>query len=342
MTGPIVQDTIDPLVLKKLIEESNVPFKNGRASYIFDCPRCGKKQKLYLRKRDGMFICFYCAEIDGFKGKPEFALRELLGLPLSDLKFKLYGIGQSASGAYIEIVLRDFWDEGDGENPQAQDAAALPLVHFPHDFYELDHEFAARGVKYLEGRGVPAAIAAGYDIRYCPPTRRVIFPVRHQDQLYGWQARTILKDTVWHDGDGNRYEIPKILSSNGIPRDRALGFWDRLDGSPHAILCEGPIDALKCHLAGGNVFTMGKAVSDQQIAALIASGVRKVYLGLDPDAALEMERLLREFRSAGLDVYELRPPQGFKDLGEMEMGHVLDVFHDAPRISPGHLFVHVA
>jgi len=317
---------IDVRALAKLIEGSGLDYKLGKKSWIFDCPRCGKKNKLYIRRSDGRFVCWYCAKIDGFEGRPEYALRELLGLPLEDLRFKLYGIGLSAGGSFIEFDLQDFWDD-DEEDPTVDDDPLIPVT-FPYHFYDLDHPFSKKGREYLEARGLPANLCREYDIRYSPIQRRVIFPVKMGGTLYGWQARTILPGVE-----------PKILTSDDLPRDRALMFYDRLRGSPHAIIVEGPVDGLKCHLVGGNAVTMGKAVSRAQVRLVVESGVTRVYLGLDPDAAEETARLVRDLY--GIDVYVLEPARGYEDLGDMPLEGVVEQFHGAQRVTAGHLFLYV-
>jgi hypothetical protein len=166
----------------------------------------------------------------------------------------------------------------------------------------------------------------------------VAFPVELEGRLVGFQERTVLKETkLWSDELDRFTETPKVLSSKGIPREQLVMFGDRLAGVEHVVLCEGPIDAIKAHLCGGNVATMGKAVSKGQIALLRANGIKKIYLALDPDAAEETARLAREF--GDLEVYLMHAPAGYKDLGAMSMEAVRDLFTSAPRVNPGHIFV---
>jgi hypothetical protein len=57
-------------------------------------------------KSDGRFVCWVCAETSGFKGRPEFALQELLGMSLSSIKEKIYG------------------DSADGQTPSTSSSAS--------------------------------------------------------------------------------------------------------------------------------------------------------------------------------------------------------------------------
>jgi len=170
----------------------------------------------------------------------------------------------------------------------------------------------------------------------------VVFPVYDRGELYGYQERFILPTKYIDPSTNEEREIPKILSSTGIPRERMLMFSDRLIGSPHAILAEGPVDAIKAHLCGGNVATMGKAVGAEQFRLLLNGGIKKVYLGLDPDASGEFRRLARTYYDE-VEMYDLRPKatgggREKLDLGAMSFEDVYRLFLDAERIFPGQLF----
>lgn len=326
-----------------MIENSGISYRQNSQSFIFVCPRCNKKDKLYIRKTDGRFVCFVCAEGEGkFKGKGEFALTELLQLPLGEVQRRLYG--ESFTGKMIEDLLQlqlyDFY--GDDDEIEEDVTGTLPTLLWPLDFFTIDDPRSARGLKYLEEeRGIPLALAKTYNLRYCPSQRRVIFPVEVRGRLIGWQARSIMPSGwgEWTDKEGAIHTTPKILGNKGLRREIALMYGDKLNGSEHAVICEGPIDGIKAHLCGGNAVTMGKAVSDAQLKAIAYSGVKRVYLALDPDAAAEMDRICRAL--GHLELYHLLPLRGRKDLGEMTPEEVLGQFHKAPRIDAGMLFVYL-
>jgi DNA primase len=116
-----------------------------------------------------------------------------------------------------------------------------------------------------------------------------------------------------------------------------LMFGDSLKGSPHAIVTEGPIDALHCARLKGAVAAMGKVISKGQVALILRSGVKKVYLALDPDAAAETKKLLSTL--SDLECFLLEPPSGKKDMGECSEQEVYHAFLNAPLLNPGHLFI---
>jgi hypothetical protein len=330
----------DPDELRKMLEESGVYFNDrSRTSYVLACPRCGRDKKLFIRKRDGRFVCWRCRETDNFQGRPEYVLVELLRIPIEQIKSRLYGgIDIPAGGISLDVSLRDFLGEEEGEDDLLPDEAdEIEEIPWGWDCYRLNQPEARRGATYLEGRGVSADIAASYDIRYQPRSRRVLFPVTAGGRLLGWQGRFIDNNKVYNEV-GELCETPKALSTKDIPRDRVFMFSDRLIGSQHAVLCEGPVDALKAHLCGGNVASMGKAVSRLQMKLLRNAGLKRLYLALDPDAADETGRLVREF-SDEMECFWMLPPAPYKDLGEMDMRDVLELFRGAERVDDRRLFV---
>lgn len=293
-----------------------------------------KSKKFYLRKKDGRFVCWRCKETDGFQGRAEFGLAELLGVPLAIISQQLYGDVPLRADPTIESRIDDFFGFGDERD---EEVFEHEIIKWPYDFYPIGHEFAVRGREYLRGRGVGIRMAEEYDIRYCPEARRVYFPIGEDGYLYGYQGRLVVPHE-YLDEDGNKAEVPKALSSKGMRRDRALMFIDRLRGQDHAILCEGPIDAIKAHYCKGNVATMGKEISDYQIDLILNSGVKRVYLALDPDAYESMERLFSRLHGQ-VELYSM-VPQGHEDLGAMTYGEVFELFLEARPIN-SRLFIDV-
>lgn len=335
--------------LLAFIEDSGLSYKENSRSYVFTCPRCHKPDKLYMEKRTGRFICFYCSEQDGYKGKPEFALSDLASRPLREVKKALYGETHANTSTSLDLRLKDFFGDDD---VVAEELVEIPTMRYPVEFYPIDHEHAKKGREYLAGRGIDVEMAKEYHLRYCPLERRVIFPVEIGDRLVGWQKRIITNNKVWSEEKEKFLEAAKMLSSKDIPSARTVMFANRLVGSKHVVVCEGPIDAIKAHLCGGNIATMGKAIGQTQVdiirnpeillsqhvlGTFRNSGIERIYLALDPDAARETDRLVREFWD--MEVYVMRPPRGKHDLGEMNYQEVYDLFLNARRVGAGSMFL---
>jgi hypothetical protein len=341
----------DYRICENLLKEHGIKYRTGAVSLLLQCPRCGKDKKLAIRKTDGKFCCWVCRERDSFFGWAEYALTEVLSLSVGEIKAKLYGIGHQSAGARLEVDLEDFFgdfEEEDGE-VEYSPGSGLPLVQYPYDFVPINHPHAVRGAAWLDKkRGVPLEIAVQYGIHYSPLRREVVFPVRRGSSLYGWQGRVVY-DHVWQDDKGVTRESPKAMTSKGLPRDQTLMFWDRLNGIDHAVIAEGPISGIKAHLCGGNVVTMGKAVSDKQIEILRDAGIRKLYIGLDPDAAQEIMGLVS--RVADMECYQMITEEVLEetghavdrdlDLGDLTFEQVHVLFRNAPRLSGHELLVHL-
>lgn len=339
---------LDPQKLADMISNSGLKPRENKLSYIFTCPKCQKPEILWMFKEGGRFICWYCAEILGFKGRCEFAMAALLGRSLDSVRKELYDNTLATADVFFDFELKNWWSE-DEEEVVVPDLNKLNRVMWSPDYYEIDNKFSEKGAEYLLGRGISIDIAKHYGIRYNPIERRVAFPVGFRGALFGWQARYTGK-TEWFDIETNRQmKILKILSTDSLSgqRDKVVQFADQLTGTDQAILCEGAVDAIKCHLcspgngmSAGNIATMGKVVSDQQISLLKYCGIKRVYLALDPDAEAEVARIARAFEPE-VEVYLMKVPRPFKDFGEMSMEGARNAYKAARRISPGQLFVYL-
>jgi hypothetical protein len=327
---------LDAGVLAKLIEGSGIPFKPGKQSYIFDCPRCGKKQKLYIRRRDGRFKCFYCAEIDGFQGRAEFALRELLGLSIQDLQFKLYGIGIHSDGAHLDLELKDFWDDED-EAPAANDDPMEPVV-FPTTTTRSTMPSRRRASRTWRVAGCPSTCAAVRRALQPHPAPGGV-PARDERRAVRLAGAHHPAETEWYDDAGTKFSIPKIVTSTGAPRDRLLMFYDRTQGPGTPDRHRGAGGRDEVPPPGLERTDDGQGGVVAQARLIMEHPGRDVYLALDPDAAEETARLVRDL---GEDkrVYLLEPARGYKDLGEMSMEGVVEQFHGAQRVTAGHLFLY--
>ena len=295
---------VDPARLEAFVRGTGLAYKVKSRSYVFTCPLCNKPEKLWMRRDTGRFVCFVCAEDQGFKGAPEYAFAKLTGQPLLALRKALYGDEVAPPTTFLELSwYTEAKDEDDYEEDEVVVSEGLDPVEWPLDVVELDAPGGARGKAYLEGRGLPAEVARCYDVRYSPASSAVVFPVALAGQLYGWQYRTVLP-LRYRRPDGSVGTRLKTWSSDGIPRDRLVG-------SEHVVLCEGPVDALKAHLVGGNVATMGKAISERQLDFVLRYGARKLYVALDPDAESEIEPLLRKLN--GIEAFRVELPKDPKD-----------------------------
>jgi ribosomal protein L37AE/L43A len=298
---------IDPELLKDLIKNSGCSFKESAASFIFNCPKCGK-DKLYINKERGNWICFKCAS-EGLKGsRPEYILNQLLNSSISQIKESLYGIEHSAT-MFLDLKFKDIWNT-DQEAPEE-----IPTVTWPDYFVDHTSPKFQKGRDYLiNQRGLTEEHIVRYDLKFNPQWNTVVFPVSFEGQLYGWQERGIY----------NSFKF----TSKGFKKAQMLMFQDNLLISDHAILCEGPVDALKCHILGGAVAAMGKGVSKTQLD-LIESHCSRVYIALDPDAYVEVGQICKDL--SDIEVYIMTPPKNREDFGKCTESEVIEQFNKAVK-----------
>ena len=320
--------------IKEIIAQQGLDFKENQRTIYTTCPACGHGDKLSILKENGWTICYRGSCAFGKKRFEEW-LAMTANIPRAEAIeriYKKYDTEGSDLGG-LKLSLIDDPTEERLETPKLE-VSEWPVSHA----HPITVPESAEGINYLQGRGVPEAIAAEYGIAYSSLTRRVIIPIIMNGICYGWQGRAI--DQV---EPGFR-----MRNNPGLNRASVVMFYDRLLTSKHAILAEGPFDALKFHLAGGNVCTMGKAVSRRQIELLIESGVQKVYLALDKDAALEMRQLQKRI---GLPLFLCEVPQscidrckaiGKKaDFGECTMEECLQAFQSAKPFDQTTLILHL-
>jgi len=346
------------LRLEAMLSRAGGFFREGTA-LVANCPRCGK-QKLHFRvsvpdahrgasRRNGIQFRFSCfsKSCDGWNGKPEFALAEMLDQPVRAIGQELWGRG--SLGGFVPRTGDGPKFEVDLDQPLS---AILPQeqakpMEWPGQFYPLDHPAAERGAAYMEGRGIPVEVARRYGVRYSVVHRSVAFPVEQRGVLWGWQLRLVIPH-VWTDEDGVRRESNKATTAPGMTRIKWM-FSDRLEGSDSAFVLEGPVDAIKADLCGGNVASMGAIITPGLIQALAAYPWRRLYVGLDVDAAKEARRLIEEFdqavKYAGREVYLVEWPKRKDasgkqvDAGALSFEEVRECWRAAKRASSSQLWL---
>lgn len=298
--------------LEELLKTGGVSFKETSTSFLLDCPKCNKKEKIAMHKFEGYWCCYRCKD-DGFKGKPESLLSILLGKSKEEIRSAIYpNYKKFKEKIFLDLKIIDPWSDEISE-PISTDLDFLDTDWNPL-FVDQSSSLFEPGRQYLkEKRGLTDEHIQVYNIKYNPNKRAVVFPVMHEGRVYGWQERGIdsdLKHTM-----------------KGMPRERTLMFLDRLTGADHCILTEGPVDALKAHRLGGNVAAMGKDVSDRQLE-LIKARVRRIYIALDPDAAPVINKLCKKLHGE-MEVFIMFPPKGRKDFGECSEEEVNEAFLSA-------------
>lgn len=319
----------DAAALQDIVQAGGVSYKQNGTSYIFDCPKCGKTSKLWMYKKTGYFRCWVC-EADGFKGRCEFALSALYGE--SPSKYSKILRGDSAPLNRFDMEFVDHW----GELPAEVDDISLIDWDWPSVNVDWRDPLFTRGAMYLASRGIGISLIRKYDIRYDVRENRVQFPFKVSGQLVGWQGRYCGPTTL---PDGTRIPKAHTTLQEGVAT-RYVMFGDNLVKSPHAVLAEGPIDALKAEKIGGNVASLGKGVQEKQIQ-FIAQHVKRLYVALDADAGNEITRVAEMARDYKLEPWLIQPPSHREDLGECTPDEVVEAQRRATHLHAGRLVLNI-
>ena len=284
-----------------LISESGHGLKEKTKTIYTMCPVCQKDDKFSILKTSGSCICYRGTCTFGKRGFVDWV----------ELTF-----GISSKEAYAKVFGREYAPKEEFRtrwslkipkpidedlSPTEKLLTGLKDMKWP-EFHMVPIESAegAPAAEYLAGRGIPLDVATRYDITFSKTYRRVYFPVKMSGKYYGYQGRHIdkVEDKL------------KVRNNEGFARETLIMFADQLDGSDFAIVSEGPVDAIKFDLIGGNVCTMGKVVTQKQLDIILSYGITKLYLALDDDALYETNMLAE---GSKLETYQVKVPQSCKE-----------------------------
>jgi hypothetical protein len=312
-------------VLETFFAENGVGFRKGGSSFVLDfCvnPACKKEKHMYCRRSSGRTVCFKCGAKYDWRG----LIAQISGCDRNDAFGVLFG-----GGAGEELSEGDRWD-GDvfAATPGQEEAKPDKPMILGLDFPPVD--VSPEGLAYLASRNVGAKQILAYDIRWNGSMRAVVFPVKRENSVYGWQARRIAPE-----------EGQLRLISSRFNKSKFLLNWDRASKERALVVVEGPFDCVSADVVDGvgGVATLGKGVSLDQIGLVLSSQAEEIYLGLDPDAYEEIYELAGVI---GLRkrVLRARIPAGRGDFGESLPGEVEASFRSAiPMMNPAdYLEVH--
>lgn len=300
------------------------PVAETSRSYIFDCPCCDGKQKLYIQKEDGYTVCFKrkSDKCPAPGSKPIYALSLISGIPYRDVKSELYDFTSRLTDE-LNVSFEEITNTKASEDLKP---GTLPL-----DVTFLEDPIAQDGARYLLGRGLDLELLKKQFVMYSPSKRRVIFPVIHGKTLYGWQGRAI--DQV----DKNM----RMENLVGDWKAKTLMFYNNIVGQDFAIVAEGAVDALKFAQVGNYVATMGKEISKAQLQLLQTTGIKKVYLALDPDAVDKLHKIRETMIQGNVECYVVSVPEHREDFGDSTYEECVEAFRKATKLEGDEIFAHV-
>lgn len=270
----------------------------GRAEWLLDCPKC-MKPKLSVNVRERFWRCFVCERYARGADGQNRAL---------DGAGNVFGLvrwleGLSPADAARKII--------DSTRPKWLDPSELPDLPVPQattTSWERTPTGLPEGcipidgiMPYMARRGISLEDARAFGLGWCPSgwlANRLVFPVWQQGQCLYWQARAMWdgkEHEAWFPGtrfkktlnpavyfcgrcrvpfpDGHTRcalcSAPQQFGSADV-----LGNLEQAARYPRVAICEGPTSAIRAGPSA--VFTFGKVLHPQQIALLLAYGVRAV------------------------------------------------------------------
>ena len=301
--------------VQDIFEEEGIAFKPTTNSLMIACPVCAKdKKKRAVYKNSGGSKCYYC----GNSMSLVQLLKVMFGYSESEIILKHGATTNTAK--VIESEFDDMLSNIAGIFAEKIEEEAPALVEVQLDAFFKPIELSREGMEYLIKRGVNSPkIWIDYDVRFHSIMGGPVFPIKMYGKIVGWQCRKI---NPVKDG-------PRMLSMPGSWKSKSLLNHDNAMVAEEIGLFEGPFDSLAAESAGlVSVATLGKVVSKAQIELLKECGAKKIFIGFDPDAYLEVRDLCKVLCRTK-DVYRLIVPEHRDDFGDCTPEEIKEAIKNA-------------
>ena len=253
------------------------------------CPVCGNEDKFSILRANGSTICYRAS--CSYQKKPFHSWLALVANVTEEIAKKML-YGENFLTSSMDDLDLDPW-LGLSVTEENFSAVDYPTAHM----CTISTLFDSEPRHYLHSRGLTDSIIQKYDIKYSSMSRRVYFPIYINSVCKGYQGRAIDKVE-----DRN-----KVRNNEGFSRERLVMFYDNINPNEHVIMAEGPVDAIKFDMCGGNIATLGKVVTDKQLDLILKKKPKRIYLALDSDAQKETDELIQKLRA--YEVYTVSVPQ---------------------------------
>jgi hypothetical protein len=323
--------------IKEIISDLGQSYVENQRTIHTACPLCNREDKFSILKDNGSSVCYRGSCDWGVRWFEEYIMH-IGNMDRKSAREALHGRAKQVSAVAGQKLTLKLEDHFAPKEEQKKIDIVIPEVWPVAATFYLDTPEGQEGGEYVVRRGIPIPMAKWYGIMYSPATRRILLPIMAGKECYGWQGRAI--DPV---ADEDR-----MRNNTGFRRGSLVMFIDRLKGSKHAIVAEGPFDALKFHFCGGNVATMGKVITDQQLDAILASGIEEFYTAFDDDAAKEMRELSKRLT---IPLYRLVVPESARirckakgkkaDFGECTFDECVEAFKNPIKVDDSYLMLYL-
>ena len=154
------------------------------------------------------------------------------------------------------------------------------------------------------------------DSRYGIARNRIIFPIRTNGELVGWQARSVGEPPLGQ---------PKYWGCPHMKKRLILYNYDNAKDKNFVVVTEGVTD---CHAVGDySVALLGKTVTRYQYDMIMANWTNKpVILIFDPDAKEQMRATMHDMLNNDMIVVTVDLPDGY-DCGDYDRNHIWNIIH---------------
>lgn len=305
--------------IKSYLDKHGTKYRESGKQLIFDqCPKCGRSKKFYINYETKQFQCFRANCRFGVGQNLAHFISEIEGIRYNIAFHRLLG----KRVANLNCLSNDLVDPY-RINGEPFEFKVLPEVMIPYGFYDFKvlDERNKEGYEYLSRRGISQRLAVFFDLRYCPIMKRVMFIVRQNGRVVGYQGRDITGR--WKTDD----QYPKALTSKGFQKSKALFNYDNVKDKKLITIVEGPVDAIKCRDINA-VALFGCSFSEYQFHLLKElKQLRTVIVCLDADAkahAIDIARVLAPF----YNVYLINLPEG-TDPGDYTLEQMVEYAKNA-------------
>lgn len=220
----------------------------------------------------------------------------------SDLAVLVERVSGEPSATARRRLLRGMTDDPDALRialvktaPHTEDREVEPL------FYERD-----RVPQYLLDRGFDLGTLRAWRVGYDPLTNAAVIPIYQNNIIIGLIRRHI---------DSK----PKYTYSYGLVKEQILFGIEHVAVTAKSVfLVEGSLDCIWLHKHGyAAVAILGSSLSEHQ-AAQVRRRFRKVTLAFDADAAGYLANKGARKQLAGLQISQIKLPEGIKDVQECD------------------------
>jgi hypothetical protein len=226
----------------RFLDENNIPYvtrgpNTKRGEVSIKCPMCGDDDPSEHLGINLQTKAWGCHRDPSHRGKStHFLIRAILRCSIQQAKF-ISTQYNKADPDTLDAMLASLQDT----DPPDIEAKPVDLEPYFKTFHKIKSRgFTSRFFRYLQARGYenPHDIINTFELRCALAGTykdRIIMPVRHNGELYGWTSRAL----------GAPRNAPRYLMSSELVKATVFHFDTVKKGGTRLFVVEGPFDAMR-------------------------------------------------------------------------------------------------